>query len=495
MALPGWRPARRFSVACLIALLVCVPAVASAQARESTLVAANPPLPSPFSGWDVTVTPTAGDDHVLTLAFNSPLLRQRVTNTVWLPDSYTGSGAPFPVMYVLHGTVMSPLDNCALNPVTGQETLVQMISCGGGYLQDGLYDIPGQLAAMQFVAVAPDTNPDYSFCDTCMWVNGRDDLIPNVYPLTANELPADAFLHQELYPLVQALFDVRTDRGGRGVMGFSMGGWAAALQGMLHPDDYSYIGYVSGGYDIEEPVLLTSIIEPVGYFRDQGYGATPQLDPAWWAQYNPIDISSNLKGVTMKFFLSSGDGCTAPADLEAPECQGEFSPVKSPSGSVLETELGYNRTLAVADLTAKGIPFTTVETPGTHGANNAEMYAGYIVPEANAQFAAGAPAPATFGYRSVMPDFSVWGYDVSVRRSAAQFLDMTGARTDGRAFTLTGSGTVTVTTPAAFTPGQSYTVTQSPGQSATTIADADGRLTIAVSLGTNNTIYTEVTNS
>ncbi|MTD57021.1 alpha/beta hydrolase-fold protein [Amycolatopsis pithecellobii] len=453
----------------------------------SATASADTALPAPYSGWNVQVAPIDGNDQVVHLSFDSPLLKRRVTNTVYLPDSYYDSGPKLPVMYVLHGTVLSPLDNCALNAVTSQETLVRMIGCGGGYLQDNLYDIPSQLSKMNFVAVSPDTDPNGSICQTCMWVDGRSDLLPNIQPLTASELPADSFLHQELYPLVESIFNVRSDRGGRGVMGFSMGGWAAALQGMIHPDAYSYIGYVSGGYDIKEPVLQSTIIEPVGYFRDQGY-TTSLTDPVWWAQFNPRDIATNLKGADVAFLLSSGDGCLNPVELlNAPECQGDFSPVRSPSGSVLEQELSLNRTIAVNDLTAKGIPFHTVQTPGTHGANNKEMFATQIVPGANAKFAASTATPETFSYRTAIPRFSVWDYRIQVTRGTDGFLDLTGARTDGRALTLTGAGNADVTTPATFTPGQTYTVQsvhESHPATQQVTADNTGRLRFALDTGT-----------
>lgn len=462
-------------------------ALAAAVAMIFSSVPASADAAAPFSGWNVQVSPVDGNDQVLHLTFDSPLLKRRITNTVYLPDSYRGTGAKLPVMYVLHGTVMSPLDNCALNAVTSQETLVRMIGCGGGYLQNNLYDIPAQLSRMNFVAVAPDTDPAGSICQTCMWVDGRSDLLPNIQPLTASELPADSFLHQELYPLVESIFNVRGDRGGRGVMGFSMGGWAAALQGMIHPDAYSYIGYVSGGYDIKEPELQTTIIEPVGYFRDQGY-TTSITDPVWWAQFNPRDIATNIKGADIAFLLSSGDACLNPLELlNAPECQGDFSPVRSPSGALLEQELSLNRTIAVNDLTAKGIPFRTVQTPGTHGANNARIFASDIVPGANAKFASSTATPQTFSYRTAIPRFSIWDYQIQVTRSNDGFLDLTGARTDGRALTITGAGNADITTPAAFTPGQTYTI-HATHQAITTTraatADPGGRLHFALDAGT-----------
>jgi hypothetical protein len=417
------------------------------------------------------------------VTFDSPLLRHRIANTVYLPDDYRSAGARMPVMYTLHGTVFAQLDNCATNPITEKDTLFRMVGCGGGYLQDQLFDIPSQLPAMHFVVVSPDTDPNHSICHTCFWVNGRPDVVPNADPLTASHIAADSFLHQELYPLMERLFNLRSDRGGRGVMGFSMGAWAAALQGMIHPDDYSYIGWISGGYDIKEPTLASEIIEPVGYFRDQGYG-TQWTDPVWWTQYNPKDIATNIAGVDTTLLLTSGDACVYPDEPRSTKyCRGRFSPTSTPGGVWVESELAYNRMLAVPDLDAKGIAYRTVHTPGTHGANNADMFAQYVVPQANARFAGHTVPPRTFSYRSAIPDFSVWGFRVTVTRGADALLNLTDVAADGRRMTLQGPGSVVITTPASFRPGRWYPVHTTHAGSTTdgrAVADRAGRLSLMV---------------
>lgn len=443
-------------------------------------------LPEPYADWDVQVTPVDGNQQVLHLTFNSPLLGQRITNTVHVPDRYRRTGPQTPVMYSLHGTVFSPIDNCALNQVTGQLTLLRMLACGGGYLQDKLYNVPSQLSEMNFMVVSPDTNPQNSICETCVWIDGRDDLLPNIHPITAKTLPTDSFLHQELYPLVETLFNVRNDRGGRGVIGFSMGGWAALLQGMIHPDKYAYGASVSGVYDIKEPVIQTTLANPIGYLRDQGYG-TSVTHPVWWRQYNPKGIVQNIKNTDVKLFLSSGNGCVNPLDLLTEEkCQGEYSPTRAPLGLVVESELSLNRMIAVRDLKSKGIDFQAVQTPGTHGANNAEMFAKYVIPGANKKFSSQTTKPETFFYKTAIPQFSIWGYDVAVERTKPVFLSMSKARTDGRSFTLAGAGSATVTTPDKFEPGQTYTVTISShdGQRSqhSVTAGKQGRVSVNVDL-------------
>ncbi|MCE0764990.1 esterase family protein [Pseudonocardia kujensis] len=480
----GWWGRRAvIAASALLLAVVSLVGVGQASAAEDEGV---PPgaLPAPYSGWNVTVEPIdPAQPQILHLSFDSPLLKRRMVNTVYLPDGYRRDGAATPVVYALHGTVLSPLDNCALDPVLGADTVARMLGCGGGYVQDNLSDIPSQLGAMRFAIVSPDTSPEYSVCQTCLWIDGRNDLLPNVKPVTAKTLPADSFLHRELYPLAEALFGFRSDRSGRGVMGFSMGGIAAALQGMIHPDDYSFIGYISGAYDVTEPDLNTTITEPLGYYRDQGYG-THLTDPVWWAQFNPKDIATNLRGVPMSFLLTSGSGCLNPVELTQKYCQGRFSPVSTPSGVFVETVLAHSRDIAVADLAAKNIPFTTKRTAGTHGANNADMFAQHVVPQANSTFAAPVAAPDVFSYRSALPDFSVWGYHFAAARQQDAFLELTEVDALGRRMVVAGPGRTTITTPPTFAPGETYRVrVEQAGRNADqeVRADANGRVTLTLS--------------
>lgn len=470
--------------------LTVLTAVALAVGIGVTSAGAEPEsgLPAPYADWNVSVKPFEGNDQVLEVKFDSPLLERRVSNLVYLPDSYRDSGRPSPVLYYLHGTVLPQIDNPALDPVTGQESLLHMVSSGGGYHQTELMQFDKHLDRARFVVVAPDTDKEKSWCHNCGWIDGRSDLVPNVPPVTGAQVPADSFLHEELYPLTEHLFNVRTDRAGRGVSGFSMGGYSAMIQGMKHPDDYGFIGSVSGVYEILSEPQLRPLWEGIGYLRDQGYG-TGVTHEIWWRNFNPSQLATNLSGTGTKFLLSFGDACLSAASLDSADCK-KYPPVRNPLATVIEEALHANNTVAVKDLSAKGIPVQVVQRPGIHGANNHRVYAEEMVQAANETFARGVPEPETFSYRTVDPEFDVWGYDVRVRRSADEFLSMTDARTDGRTFTVTGTGSVAVTTPAEFTPGRTYRVTATAADGSTSqrqvTADKHGRLPVRVDLGSGN---------
>lgn len=466
------------------ALLVSSLLTGNVSAAADPIKPAANSLPKPFSEWNVSLERVDGNSQVLSLEYDSPMLHRRTTNTVFLPDTYNPAGEKSPVMYYLHGTVMPQLDDPTLDPVTKQEYFIDMIASGGGNRQTDLFRFASNLDKAQFLMVAPDTDKKNSWCESCGWIDGRDDLLPNIPPATAETLPADSYLHQELYPLIEALFNVRTDRAGRGVTGFSMGGWGALTQGMKHPDKYAYVGSITGAYDILAPLVRTEFAEPVGYLRDQGYG-TSMTHETWWRNFNPRDLATNLRGIDTHLLLSSGNACLQLDGVTEPDCRTD--PALNTVAAEVEFALAQNYKLAVKDLKAKGIPVQTATSPGVHGSNNHQVYSDHVVPTANRVFSTGAEQPSMFSYRTANPQFSVWDYQVSADRPTPSFLEMTHAQTTGRAFTLSGIGQVDITTPPTFHPGETYTVMTAyqTGEQVQTFTKADrsGRLPVTVNLG------------
>lgn len=101
----------------------------------------------------------------------------------------------------------------------------------------------------------------------------------------------------------------------------------------------------------------------------------------------------------------------------------------------------------------------------------------FIVPLMD-EFARPQPAPARVTYRSTDPTWTQWGWTVANHRRQAQaFTDLANA--DATGFTLTGSGTAAVTTPAFYVPGSSHAVTIGAAHGVA-VADAGGRLHLSV---------------
>ena len=105
-----------------------------------------------------------------------------------------------------------------------------------------------------------------------------------------------------------------------------------------------------------------------------------------------------------------------------------------------------------------------------------------------ADFALPAPPPSAFTYTSADDDYSVYGWLVSMHRTAREFSTLENA--SKRGFALAGSGSGTVLTPPAYKRGRRYRVTLSGDQvrshSVAVTASRGGRLRIDVPLGPPN---------
>jgi putative esterase len=441
----------------------------------------------PFAEWNVTVTPDPTGQGATSVDFTSPALGRRTHNTVYLPADYQAHGAPSPVLCLLHGAVVPALDNPVGRPLAGLTGKLHTLALTGELGPDGgarqayLQNFGEQRTRAHFMVVVPDTGQPAA-CQTCLWNNGRDDPLPNVSPATARIVPAETFVDTEFIPLVQHLFNTRTDAGGRGIAGFSTGGVGAWLQAMRHPDMFTFVAPISGPYDLIDDLPIRLLFESLGIMRDQGYG-TSATEPLQWRRFNPADLVGNLRGAGSTIVASSGDGCVTPGALTDANCR-RYSPVLNPDAASLET-LARNDMNQYAEPGARaaGVQATFIELPGVHGANNAEVYADDILPAANTAFSTARRTSSTFDYTSADHDFSVWDYTIRTGRTAdEQFVTLTHARRDGRRFAITGTGRVTLDTPATFTPGKHYAVSYRgvPPQNIT--ADQDGRLHILVDL-------------
>lgn len=469
---------RTIGTVVLAGVLAVLPISIPAHAEPSPPVRTN--LPATFSAWNPVVTPDPDREGVYSVEFDSPALGRRVTNSVFLPKNYALGGAPIGAMYYLHGTVIKPFDTPLAGPLTAEFFLAQLAQ-GGGAVQSDIFHFDSQRDAARFAVVSPDTNRDYSFCHTCLWVDSREPSNPTA----TDPMKTETFVIKELQPLVEALFNLRTDRGGRGIMGYSMGGISSLLYGTWHPDNYSVVAAVSGGPDISmknQPVMALSLYA-LGFLRSQGYD---QLDPVMSQQFNPADMAPNMVGQNQKLFFSNGDGCVDPAiAATAPDCA---TPPFAPTGKIAEAAIIAPENAAGQPLfAAAGVPYTSVVRPGGHGQNNHTVFAMDIVPLANARFAAPPAVPATFTYKSAFADYGIWNYRVSAPSDVPRFSSLKDARTDGTGFTAVADTPMVVTTPAAYTAGVAYEVTTTCGSNGSRrtelTANSEGRLDISLTTG------------
>ena len=144
-----------------------------------------------------------------TVDVDSPSMGGSVRCLVVLPDSYRADGGEFPVVYFLHGA-------------GGSEKTWRTGT-----------DIRGVVDRYGFVGVCPD---------------GKDS-----WWLDAPALPSSRYethVVKELLPFVERRYRVRADRGGRALLGESMGGFGACYLGFRHKDLFATVVNAFGGLDL-----------------------------------------------------------------------------------------------------------------------------------------------------------------------------------------------------------------------------------------------------
>ena len=416
-------------------------------------------LPPPFDGWNVEIVPGETDPQILYVDFDSELLGFRARNLVWIPDHYCATADPLPVMYYLHGTVtftnvevLPPPENPATRP--------------------GTMGLDETLDRQRFVVVGPDAGKPW--CLTCNWIDGKD----------GGGHQADSHIQREVQPLVEALLRVRTDRGGRGVMGHSMGGGGALIQGFRHPDRYAFVGSSSGAASILDDPISVLPIRWALYNRHQNL-LPGQVDEIHYRNFNILDLAPGVVGTGMEIIAVAGDACLDPATMNEGSCEG-FDPADFMDWGQEAYQRYATNDLVMPKLVQLGVPVTYVKREGPHSIGTS-TYRRYFMEAAHRVFESAVPDPARFTYKTADDDFTIWGYRFRVERPNVEFLNVTNGALDGRDVTLGGTGTVTMTTPAVFAANAAYRVVVIPaggaGEERTIDAGADGRLTVDVVLG------------
>jgi hypothetical protein len=255
-----------------------------------------------------------------------------------------------------------------------------------------------------------------------------------------------------------------------------MGAGGALIQAFRHPDVFRFVGALSATLTVSDPTKDTALLSWFSYLSNQGYPVTPQRQ----ILYRGISVDetvTNAVGTGLTTLVSNGDGCMDGTGYCA-----------QPT-TTYNTEAGMRRANdpVATRWVEQGVPFSYMTFHGQHYYPDVLTYPLWHLPLLTAGFATAPPAPEVVSYKAIDPAFDVWGYSVRVSRPNVEFLCLNGARTDGTDFTLSGTGTVTVRTPAAFRPGERHRVrTTLPDGSETTqrlTADAAGRLTVTVPLG------------
>jgi len=120
------------------------------------------------------------------------------------------------------------------NPSKQKLAVVYLLHGGGGTFRDwSNYSNVAQFAASDYILVMPQGDYSYYTNFALRPQERYEDYI-------VNDLPGD----------VEARFPARTDRGGRAIVGISMGGFGAVKVALRHPERYGFAGALSAAIDV-----------------------------------------------------------------------------------------------------------------------------------------------------------------------------------------------------------------------------------------------------
>ena len=139
--------------------------------------------------------------------------------SIYLPSSYyTNKQKSYPVLYLMHGGGGSNTDWEKIHHIS--EVTNSMIS-NGNIKEMIIVCAEGNQQNMMYFNAEKDNNgtPDWKYED---------------------------YFFKELIPYIEKTYCVRTDKGGRAIGGFSMGGGAATVYGVHHPEYFCMVYDISG---------------------------------------------------------------------------------------------------------------------------------------------------------------------------------------------------------------------------------------------------------
>lgn len=139
--------------------------------------------------------------------------------SIYLPGSYeSDSLRRYPVLYLMHGGGGSNTDFEHFNHLS--------------QVTDSLIDAG---AVKDLIIVCPEGNRQHM-----MYFN------TTIGKAGAPDWQYEDYFFKELIPYIENTYRVRTDKGGRAIAGFSMGGGAATVYGVHHPEKFSMVYDISG---------------------------------------------------------------------------------------------------------------------------------------------------------------------------------------------------------------------------------------------------------
>jgi diacylglycerol O-acyltransferase / trehalose O-mycolyltransferase len=358
---------------------------------------------------------------------------------VLLPAHFDSSGRTrYHVLYLLHGA-------------------------GGdyrSYVQEGIEQL---LSDLPLIAVMPNGSQNGLNGDYTDWYE-----LP---PGFRGPAPAwETFHIRELVPFIDRHFPTIPGAAGHAIVGISMGGGGATKYAAEYPGTFGYVGTFSGEAHPLLPAALA--FQP----KNCRWG-DPATNPVLWRDNDSADLAGNLRGI--RGFIRSGNGTPGPFD---PKTQ-PTDPVQAAVWRVeliVEAGAHLENQALVAGLRRAHVGDVDVRFfDGSHSWPYWKRDAREFVAWLRAQFARPVRTPRSFAIASAHSWFTAWGWTFTVRRRVREFAYV---KVSGHRLSITGSGTVTILTPAAFHPGRVYVV-KVAGVRRRLRADRSGAIPLELSLG------------
>jgi S-formylglutathione hydrolase FrmB len=374
---------------------------------------------------------TRTGERMTELTFRTDALAEPTHVRILLPTDYAETRRRYPVVYLLHGAAddyRSWVDKGNADELTAELPVIVVMPDGG---QGGFYSD---------------------------WYNHGDGGPPQW----------ETYHIEQLLPWVDAHYRTVPDRGGRAVVGLSMGGFGAMSYAARHPDLFTSVASFSGAVDTNTAPIEGSPLD--GGTPGSTWGPRPTEEVRWRA-HNPWDLAGNLRGLQVT--LRTGNGLPG----------GDYG-----GGDPVETACWRMSSSMHERLDSLDVPHVWDDYgPGSHTWPYWERDLRRTLPDLMAAFENPPGSPARFAYRAVEPSYRVFGWRVRLHRAALEFSRLHHAGVRG--FRLTGSGTADVTTAASYAPGATYRVVATgPHDRTNRVLRADrlGRLHVPVVLGPAN---------
>jgi enterochelin esterase-like enzyme len=242
-------------------------------------------------------------------SFRSATLGEDISYNVYLPTGYAGSSARYPVLYLLHGRGDSM---SAWTRVASQ--LDALIAAG---------DIP------PLIAIMPDAP----------WSSRASYYVDSEYTGADPGRKVETAFIRDLIPHVDATYRTMASRNGRGIGGYSMGGYGALRYSLAHPELFGASIVLSPAVYVPVPPDDSSTRE----FGAFGQGGSLFVEAIYKKLNYPALVGPFAqKGLESHMYIAVGDD-----EFKNPK------PADAPHDLDFEAHVLFNQIVRVPNLTSE----------------------------------------------------------------------------------------------------------------------------------------------